>query len=123
MLFRSATGALAVHESRAPYRARALAPALQAPKHKMASLCRRHHIKHLGVFGSAARGEAGANSDVDLLVEFKSGSSASLFDMVRMREEFSLLFGRKVDLVAASAIETPYRRSAILQDLRELYAA
>ena len=60
---------------------------------------------------------------VDLLVEFKHDALASLFDMVRMQDELSQMFGRKVDLATATVLENPYRRRAILKDLRELYAA
>ena len=59
-----------------------------------------HRIRRLGVFGSAARGEVTGASDVDLLVEFEKEAQTSLFDMVRLQEELSRLFGRKVALVA-----------------------
>lgn len=93
------------------------------PKRRLAAFCRRHRIRRLGVFGSAARGETGPASDVDLLVEFKEGTAVSLFDMVRMRDELSRLFGRKVDLATPAILENPYRRQSVLRDLRELYAA
>ena len=113
----------AVHEPRAEYVAgrEPLKPA--APRDKLAALCRRHRIKRLGIFGSAARGEAGRASDLDLLAEFEEGAPVSLFDMVRARDELSRLFGRKVDLATPAVFENPYRRQAILRDLREVYAA
>jgi len=43
--------------------------------------------------------------------------------MVRMQDELSRLFGRKVDLATSAVLENPYRRRSILKDLRELYAA
>ena len=113
----------ALHEARAQYNLGKKRVSHDVPKHRLASFCRRHHIKRLGIFGSAARGEAGATSDVDLLVEFKHDAPASLFDMVRMRDELSRLFGRKVDLATSTVLENPYRRRSILKDLRELYAA
>ena len=94
----------------------------EVPRRQLAAFCRRHHIGRLGIFGSAARGEAGDGSDIDLLVEFKAGAPASLFDMVRMQDELSRLFGRKVDLATSAVLENPYRRRTILKDLRELYA-
>ena len=112
----------AAQEMRAPYNAASHKTPLDVPQRRLAVICRRHHVRHLGVFGSAARGEAGAASDVDLLVEFKPGASISLFDMARMRDELSQLFGRKVDLATAAVLENPYRRRAILKDLRQLYA-
>lgn len=113
----------ALHETRARYGPGRENARLDVPKQQIASFCRRHHVKRLGIFGSAARGEAGDTSDIDLLVEFTPDASASLFDMVRMRDELSRLFGRKVDLATSTVLENPYRRRAILKDLRELYAA
>jgi predicted nucleotidyltransferase len=113
----------ALHETRARYDTGGKRPLHAVPQRRLAAFCRRHQIKRLGIFGSAARGEANGASDVDLLVEFKHGIPASLFDIVRMQEELSRLFERKVDLATASVLENPYRRRAILKDLRELYAA
>jgi predicted nucleotidyltransferase len=113
----------ALHETRAQYNARSRGAPHAVPQRQLAEFCRRHLIKRLGIFGSAARGEASDASDVDLLVEFKREAPASLFDMVRMQEELSKMFGRKVDLATTTVLENPYRRRAILKDLRELYAA
>ena len=112
----------ALHETRAHYVAGNKRVAGEVPRRQLAAFCRRHHIGRLGIFGSAARGEAGDGSDIDLLVEFKAGAPASLFDMVRMQDELSRLFGRKVDLATSAVLENPYRRRTILKDLRELYA-
>ena len=111
-----------LQETRAQYNRGKKGVAHDVSKRRLALICRRHHVKRLGIFGSAARGEAGDSSDVDLLVEFKRDAPASLFDMVRMQDELSRLFGRKVDLATSTVLENPYRRRAILKDLRELYA-
>jgi len=37
---------------------------------KLADLCRRYRVRELSVFGSAARGDIRAESDIDLLVDF-----------------------------------------------------
>lgn len=114
---------LTARESRAPYAVGRTARAFQVPKGRLAAICRRHRVRRLGVFGSAARGDLTASSDVDLLVEFEKGAETSLFDMVRLQEELSLLLGRKVDLATPAILENPYRRRAVLKDLREIYAA
>lgn len=62
-------------------------------------------------------------TSIDLLVEFKKEAQTSLFDMVRLQEELSRLFGRKVDLATPAILENPYRRRSVLKDLREIYAA
>lgn len=75
------------------------------------------------MFGSVARGEARADSDVDVLVTFDPDAPWSLMDIVRMQDELREIFGRKVDLVEEPAIRNPYRRRTILRDKKVLYAA
>ena len=94
------------------------------PRAKLAALCRKYHVRRLGLFGSAARGELAPESDVDLLIEFEPGKAPSLWAEPEMREAFGALFGgRRVDLVPQQVLENPYRRKSILRDLRVLYEA
>jgi hypothetical protein len=94
------------------------------PRAKLAALCRKYHVRRLGLFGSEARGAAGPESDVDLLIEFEPGKAPSLWAEPEMREAFGALFGgRRVDLVPPQVLENPYRRKSILRDLRVLYEA
>ena len=51
------------------------------------------------VFGSFARGEESASSDLDLLVEYDSSVRLSLLDVIRYQQEMEELIGRDVDLV------------------------
>ena len=54
-------------------------------------------VKSLSIFGSVARGEDKADSDVDILVEFEGRATFDRFmDTKYFLEE---LLGRKVDLV------------------------
>lgn len=58
---------------------------------------RKFGVKRLVLFGSAARNAAGAESDLDFLVEFKPGRG--LFDdYVHLRQFLQDLFGREIDL-------------------------
>ncbi|MFT3887994.1 MAG: nucleotidyltransferase domain-containing protein [Arachnia sp.] len=50
------------------------------------------------VFGSVARGEAGPNSDVDLLIEFHP--DASLFDLSALELELERLLSCPVDVMS-----------------------
>jgi predicted nucleotidyltransferase len=109
-----------VEEPRATYGAR-LAK-LDVPKRKLQALCRKYRIRKLSVFGSAARGDATADSDVDLMVEFERERAPSLWDFPEMQKEFSALFGgRRVDLVPPRVMDNPHRRKSITRDLRVLY--
>jgi predicted nucleotidyltransferase len=90
------------------------------------NICARFKVKELSLFGSAVAGELKPDSDVDIMVEFKPDASPSLFDMVELREELKVLFGREVDLVSKSAVlnhHNPIRKKSILERAEMLYAA
>ena len=92
------------------------------PERELAALCRRYGVKKMSLFGSAARGELRADSDIDLLVEFKPRKGPSLWGMVDMQEELSPLFGnRRVDIASPGILKNPYRRRTIERDLKVLY--
>jgi len=59
---------------------------------------RRLGVRRLGLFGSAARGEATAASDLDFLVEFERKTFDAYMDVKELLER---LFGRRIDLVVA----------------------
>ena len=73
---------------------------------------RRHKVRKLGLFGSAARSEASGQSDLDFLVEFEEKSFDNYMDLKFFLEG---LFGRKVDLVIEGSIK-PALRAKILQE-------
>jgi predicted nucleotidyltransferase len=55
-------------------------------------------IRHLSLFGSVARGEAGPESDVDLAIEIDRDAGLDLFGLVALERRLSDMLGRKVDL-------------------------
>ena len=64
----------------------------------LAQLCTAHGVRTLRVFGSFARGQASAGSDLDVLVEFVPGVDPDLFELGGLQQDLSNLFGREVDL-------------------------
>src|SRR5687767_1913245 len=54
------------------------------------------------IFGSVARGEAGPESDVDILVEMERGRS--LLDLVGLEQDLHDLLGCRVDVVVEGGI-------------------
>ena len=98
-----------------------IADSIPVSRAALQALARKHHIRRLQLFGSAARGELRPDSDIDLMVEFEQGEGPSLWEMVGVQEEFSELFGgRPVDLATPAILENPYRRKTIERDLRVL---
>ena len=71
----------------------------KAGKETIEAFCVKHHIKRLSLFGSQLRGNAGRESDIDLLVEFDPGKEPGLLGLAAMESELSdLLDGQAVDL-------------------------
>jgi predicted nucleotidyltransferase len=92
---------------------------------RIADLCRRHHVRRLELFGSAARGDGfdPTRSDVDFLVAFDPDRTPTLEDFFGLRQALSDLLGRPVDLVAPSALRNPYLRASVAENRELVYAA
>lgn len=93
---------------------------------RLADACRRWKIAELDVFGSAARGEAGPESDVDLLVTFLPDAEWGLFDHAAIEDDLAEVFGRRVDLVTRRAVEqsgNARRKREILTSARPIYVS
>ena len=58
---------------------------------------RRSGIEHLALFGSMARGEANAKSDIDLAVLFDPAARMDLLRLIGLERRLSEAFGRPVE--------------------------
>lgn len=67
-------------------------------------------ITRLSLFGSMARGEQG--NDVDLMAEFDSSRSLTLFDMAGLEIRLAEIVGMPVDLAPAKMLKEPVKESA-----------
>jgi predicted nucleotidyltransferase len=94
---------------------------------KLSAFGRQHpEIERLEIFGSHARGDALAESDLDVLVTFRSNAAVSLFDLCGFREELAQEIGCAVDLMTRSSIEqsrNPIRKRHILGQAVTVYGA
>lgn len=72
-----------------------------------------HGGRNVRVFGSAARGETGPGSDVDLLVEMTEGRS--LLDLVGLSQDLEELLGVPVDVVTDGGV-SPHLHDRIYED-------
>jgi len=77
-------------------------PLIQSHREALLDLAARHGVTDLRVFGSMARGDSGANSDVDLLVRPLPGTS--LLDLGGLLMDAQDLLGRRVDVVSERAL-------------------
>jgi len=69
-------------------------------------------VLHLRLHGSVARGEASADSDVDLIAELEPGRRFTLIDMVRLENRLHDLLGMAVDLSPAKTLRDQVRQRA-----------
>lgn len=85
---------------------------VQLQRHRQ-EIEQRFAIKHLSVFGSAARDELRQDSDIDVLVEFEGTPT---FDgYMELKFYLEELLGRTVDLVTHDAVK-PRMRPLIEQE-------
>ncbi|MBE5065718.1 nucleotidyltransferase domain-containing protein [Bifidobacterium saeculare] len=66
----------------------------------------RHHVDELYLFGSMARGEGQADSDIDLIYHMDS-STNPVVDRMAFGDELEQAFGRPVDLVRKEYLTDP----------------
>ncbi|KKW10877.1 MAG: polymerase beta domain protein region protein [Parcubacteria group bacterium GW2011_GWA2_49_9] len=94
---------------------------LETIKRKIAEnkeyLLKTYGVEEIGVFGSFARGDQNAESDIDVAIEINHDKVAvGLFEFSRMRFYLEDLLGRKVDLVTKNGIK-PLIKDRILSQL------
>ncbi|MHC4432944.1 MAG: nucleotidyltransferase family protein [Planctomycetota bacterium] len=89
----------------------------------LAELCRKWKVTELSLFGSILRDDFGPDSDIDVLVVFRPDAPWSPWDLMEMKEELEVLFGRPVDMVEKEALRNPWRKRRILSSYEVVYAA
>jgi predicted nucleotidyltransferase len=87
---------------------------------KLAEICKKNDVVFLAVFGSFVRGEQNKKSDVDIAIEFDKSKRKTLLDLVRLEDELSKVFERKVDLGIFSSLN-PYVVEDVKREMRVIY--
>jgi len=82
-------------------------------RNEILSLAERYRAGEVRVFGSVARGDNSAASDVDLLITTRPG--CSLFDLGGLLEDLQDLLGCRVDLVTEDGLK-PRLREHVLRE-------
>ncbi|RKZ06342.1 hypothetical protein DRQ25_14135 [Candidatus Fermentibacteria bacterium] len=85
---------------------------------KLIDVCRKHKVSKVSLFGSFARGDAGPDSDIDLLITFSD--RVGLLTLVKLERELSEALHRIVDLLTEQSI-SPYLRDQILSEQKVIY--
>lgn len=81
---------------------------------------RQAGITRLSLFGSVARGDDEARSDVDLAAEFDPAAQMDLFRLAGLEQHIAALIGRPVDLLS-EPVEKPRLRANISRDRRNAF--
>jgi predicted nucleotidyltransferase len=71
----------------------------------------KYGARHVRVFGSVARGDADARSDVDFLVDLEAGRS--LLDLGGLQYELESLLDRPVDAVTERGLKARIRERVV----------
>ena len=77
----------------------------------------RFGVDAVFVFGSHARGEAGPDSDLDLLIDFTADAKPTLFSLARLDQALEAALGVKVDVVPRTSLNPrlePYLRMELV---------
>ena len=89
-----------------------LRAAIERCRPALEEILHRYGARNPRLFGSVARGDAGASSDVDVMVDLDDGRGNPLLRVAGIGEEFSRLLGVRVDVVAASLLREPVSATA-----------
>lgn len=85
-------------------------------------LCKRYKVKELSVFGSAVKDDFTPESDIDILVEFRPEAIIGFMEFAGMQFELEKIFGRKVDLVSKTGLNSIIK-DEVIGSSQVLYAA
>src|ERR1700723_2698845 len=73
---------------------------------------RARGVRHAALFGSVARGEAGPQSDLDIMIELAPDASLDIFAYVELKNFIAALFPGPVDVVNRDALKSYVRPPA-----------
>lgn len=86
---------------------------LRLRRRSLLDAAQAHGVNKLRVFGSLARGETGATSDVDLLVDLKHGKT--LLDLAAFRREAAEILEMPVDVATADMLKERIRAEVLAE--------
>ena len=90
---------------------------LQNHRDEILQLANKYGAYNVRIFGSVARGETDADSDIDFLVEMTPGRT--LFDLGGLLMDLQNLLGCRVDVVAEKGLRTRIRER-VLKEAKSL---
>jgi uncharacterized protein len=86
-------------------------------RREILDLAAQHGARNVRVFGSVARGDDRADSDIDLLVDVEAGRT--LLDVIAFEQDLCELLGRNVEVLTDGGL-SPYLHQRILAEAAAL---
>jgi len=86
---------------------------LKAKRGEILSIAAKYGAHNVRIFGSVARGEAGSESDLDVLVELEP--SRSLMDHAGLMLDLQELLGCNVDVVTEKGLRPRFRERILAE--------
>ena len=99
---------------------------IEVPRERIVAFCERYNIEKLEFFGSVLRDDFGPGSDIDVLVDIRSGTKHDISGILDMEKELGDILGRNVDLVFRPDVKRSrnyIRREAVLKSAEVFYLA
>ena len=91
-------------------------------KKDLITLCKKHKVKELFVFGSVLSNRFKRGSDIDFLVRFEEVNLMDYFDnYMDFKESLEKLFNREVDLVEVQTVKNPILERTINRNKTLIY--
>jgi predicted nucleotidyltransferase len=87
-------------------------------REEILAVAARHGASNVRVFGSVARGDADAASDIDFLVDFEEGRS--LLDLASLLVDLEDLLGLRVDVVTEPGLKARIRQRVLAEAVAEV---
>jgi predicted nucleotidyltransferase len=85
-------------------------------------LCTMYNVEKMYLFGSVLNSNFNNESDIDILVKFKSIELSKYFDnYMDFKQNLEKLFGRKVDIVEEQTLRNPILINSINKSKELIY--
>ena len=98
-------------------------------KERISPIAHKYDIPAVYIFGSYARGDATADSDVDVLIQRRGSKIVTMFDMGGLYNDLDEKLSKSLDLVTLESLEqedtkqrTPWFVDSLLKERRLIYA-
>ena len=89
---------------------------IEKKKPDIINILKKYNASNIRIFGSYARGEETADSDLDLLIDFEGG--VSLFDRIALKQELEDLLGIKVDVAKPDNLHCLIREQVMKEAIK-----